>query len=254
MSSAGPESPSRPRAVGQAQHSGPTTRFQQQGVQIRLMEILGRISEHLQCGESEEVGLLTREALEQGLEPAEVLHGGLIAGMQVVGDRFRQHELFLPDVLLAARAMYAGMDVLRPLFVGGQMPTRGKVILGTVQGDLHDIGKNLVGIMLRGSGFEVIDLGKDVAPERFVAAARDTDACVIGMSALLTTTMPVMKQVIELLKHEELLGKVRTVVGGAPLSADYAREIGADAYAYDGANAVERVSELMRGLESSQDS
>jgi 5-methyltetrahydrofolate--homocysteine methyltransferase len=218
------------------------------------MDILCRISEHLQRGESEEVGSLTREALDQGLQPSEVLQGGLIAGMQVIGDRFRQHELFLPDVLLAARAMYAGMDILKPMFVGGRMPTRGKVILGTVKGDLHDIGKNLVAIMLRGSGFEVIDLGKDVAPEQFVAAVRETDARIIGMSALLTTTMPVMKQVIELLKREELFGKVRTVVGGAPLSADYAREIGADAYAYDGANAVERVGELIHSLEPATDS
>ena len=214
------------------------------------MEILNRISEQLQLGELEEVGSLTQEALNQGLQPSEVLQGGLIAGMQVVGNRFRQHELFLPDVLLAARAMYAGMDVLKPLFVGGRMPTRGKVILGTVKGDLHDIGKNLVGIMLRGSGFEVIDLGKYVAPEKFVAAVHETGARIVGMSALLTTTMPVMREVIELLRRDGLIGQVRTVIGGAPLSTEYAAEIGADAYAYDGANAVERVSELVSSLES----
>jgi 5-methyltetrahydrofolate--homocysteine methyltransferase len=141
--------------------------------------------------------------------------------------------------------MYAGMDVLKPLLVREGVPAAGTVVIGTVQGDLHDIGKNLVGIMLRGAGFDVVDLGNDVSPARFVAAARETGARVIGMSALLTTTMPAMKQVVALLREEGLAPGVRTVIGGAPVSADYAREIGADAYGYDGANAVERVKALM---------
>ena len=209
------------------------------------MGLLEQISAQLQLGEDEQVGALTREALAQGFSPKEILDGALIAGMNVVGEKFRVHEIFLPDVLLAAKAMYAGMDELKPLLIREGIPTRGKVILGTVQGDLHDIGKNLVGVMLRGAGFEVIDLGNDVPPERFVAVAQESGACIVGMSALLTTTMPVMQQVTSLLKQRGLAPRVRTIIGGAPVSADFARQIGADAYAYDGANAVERVRALL---------
>jgi 5-methyltetrahydrofolate--homocysteine methyltransferase len=172
----------------------------------------------------------------------QILDEGLIAAMDKVGELFREQEIFLPDVLLAARAMYAGLDVLRPLLIRDNVPTLGKVVIGTVQGDLHDIGKNLVGIMLKGAGFDVIDLGNDVAPERFVATAEQEGAAVIGMSALLTTTMPAMKRVAELLRERGLSGKVRTIIGGAPVTADYAHRIGADAYGYDAANAVEVVS------------
>jgi 5-methyltetrahydrofolate--homocysteine methyltransferase len=165
--------------------------------------------------------------------------------MQVVGDKFRDHEIFLPDVLLAARAMNAGLELLEPLLGESDTTSKGKVVIGTVKGDLHDIGKNLVGIMLSGAGFEVIDLGKDVAPSRFVEAAKESGATVIGMSALLTTTMPAMKEVVALLKQEGLDGNVRTIVGGAPVDEEYAREIGADGYGFDAANAVERVKELL---------
>jgi 5-methyltetrahydrofolate--homocysteine methyltransferase len=209
------------------------------------MEILKAIAEQLRLGDEEQVGSLTRAAIAQGIAPKEILDHGLIAGMQVVGEQFRTHEIFLPDVLMAAKAMYAGMDEIKPLLLRDDVPTLGKVVIGTVQGDLHDIGKNLVGVMLRGAGFEVIDLGNDVAPERFLQAAKTSGATVIGMSALLTTTMPVMGRVTELLRAEGLAGKIRTVIGGAPVSADYAREIGADAYAYDGANAVDRVRALI---------
>ena len=209
------------------------------------MEILKAIAEQLRLGDEEQVGALTRAAIGQRIAPKEILDRGLIAGMQIVGEQFRTHEIFLPDVLMAAKAMYAGMDELRPLLLRDDVPTLGKVVIGTVQGDLHDIGKNLVGVMLRGAGFEVIDLGNDVAPARFLEAARASGAAVIGMSALLTTTMPVMGRVTELLRGEGLAGKIRTVIGGAPVSAEYAREIGADAYAYDGANAVERVRALI---------
>ncbi|MCK4414711.1 MAG: corrinoid protein [Candidatus Eisenbacteria sp.] len=209
------------------------------------MSILEQISAELQRGEEERVGELTRQAIAEGLAPQQILDQGLIGGMNVIGEQFRDHEIFLPDVLLAARAMYAGMDELRPLLIKEGIPTSGKVVIGTVQGDLHDIGKNLVGIMLRGAGFEVIDLGKDVTPDRFVTAAEESGAQVIGMSALLTTTMPVMKQVIGLLEEKGLKGKVRTVIGGAPLSEDFARQIGADAYAFDGANAIDRVKALV---------
>jgi 5-methyltetrahydrofolate--homocysteine methyltransferase len=209
------------------------------------MSILTDISNGLQQGEDERVGELTREAADQGLPPKEILDDGLIAGMNVVGEKFRTHEIFLPEVLMAARAMYAGMDILKPLLAKEGVASRGKVVIGTVRGDLHDIGKNLVAIMLRGAGYEVIDLGNDVSPEKFVEAAVDQGAELIGMSALLTTTMPVMKEVTSLLEERGLQGSIRTIVGGAPVSDEFARQIGADAYAYDAASAVERVRALV---------
>ena len=209
------------------------------------MEVLNEIFESLQQGDHENAAALTRQAVEKGIPAKAILDGGLIAAMDAVGERFREHEIFLPDVLLAAKAMYAGLDVLQPLLLEEEVPTLGKVVIGSVRGDLHDIGKNLVGIMLRGAGFEVIDLGNDVAPERFVDAAAEDGARVIGMSALLTTTMPAMKAVVELVEERGLSDDVKTIVGGAPVSADFAREIGADAYGFDAANAVVRVKELV---------
>ena len=203
------------------------------------MNLLQQLSEHILNGEVQRVAELTRQAINEGLHPRQILDEGLIAGMTVVGEKFREHELFLPDVLLAAKAMYAGLDLLKPLMVNENIRAVGKVVIGTVQGDLHDIGKNLVGIMLKGAGFEVIDLGNDVSPERFVAAAQQERADIIGMSALLTTTMPVMKSVVQLARERQLYGKVKIIVGGAPLSSEYAKEIGADAYCFDGMNAVE---------------
>jgi 5-methyltetrahydrofolate--homocysteine methyltransferase len=209
------------------------------------MDILKRIADGLEKGDDRQVDVLTAEALDGGVAAATVLQDGLIAGMNVVGEQFRRREIFLPDVLLAARAMYAGLERLRPLLAKEGVPLRGKVVLGTIQGDLHDIGKNLVGIMLKGAGFEVIDLGHDVAPEAFVDAAVREGAPLIGMSALLTTTMTRMKEVVALVESRGLSGQVKTIVGGAPVSADFAREIGADDYASDGATAVERVKALL---------
>jgi len=212
------------------------------------MQILKEISTFLQQGDDEKVFELTEQALAEKVSPREIMQDGLIAGMNVIGGQFKNHEIFLPDVLLAAKAMTAGMDLLKPHLIKKGIPTMGKVVIGTVHGDLHDIGKNLVGIMLKGAGFDVVDLGKDVPAETFVQTARREEAEVVGMSALLTTTMPVMKKVVELLKEEGLSESVKTVVGGAPISNEYAREIGADAYAFDAANAVDCVKELMRGL------
>lgn len=209
------------------------------------MDILKQISESLQQGDDEKASDLTKQAVEQEVPPKRILDEGLVGGMNVIGERYKAHEIFLPQVLLAAKAMYAGMDVLRPLFVKEGMPTVGKVVIGSVQGDLHDIGKNLVGIMLKGAGFEVIDLGNDVAPERFIATAEKEGANVIGMSALLTTTMPVMKRTVELLKEKGLSSKISIIVGGAPVSEEFAGKIGADAYGYDSTNAVESVKRLM---------
>jgi 5-methyltetrahydrofolate--homocysteine methyltransferase len=209
------------------------------------MEILERIAVALQRGDEQQVGSLVAEALGAGLAAGEVLQRGLVAGMDVVGEQFRVREIFLPDVLLAARAMYAGLGLLEPRLASEGVARRGKVVLGTVKGDLHDIGKNLVGILLKGAGFEVIDLGHDVSPEAFVDAALREGAPLIGLSALLTTTMPRMREVVELLKQRGLAGRVRTIVGGAPVSDAFAREIGADDYACDAARAVERVKALL---------
>jgi 5-methyltetrahydrofolate--homocysteine methyltransferase len=209
------------------------------------MEPLERIAAALQQGDDQQVGALTRDALAAGLPAGDVLQRGLVAGMNVVGEQFRVREIFLPDVLLAARAMYAGLAVLKPHLAQEGVALRGKVVIGSVKGDLHDIGKNLVGILLKGAGFEVIDLGHDVSPEAFVDAAVREGAPLIGMSALLTTTMPRMREVVDLVKQRGLAEKVRTIVGGAPVSAEFAREIGADGYAFDAAAAVERVKALL---------
>jgi len=209
------------------------------------MSTLKEIAACLERGEDQRVHELTEEAVAAGLAATEILDDGLLAGMAVVGEKFRKHEVFLPDVLLAARAMYAGLDLLEPLLKAEQAPRRGKVVLGTVRGDQHDIGKNLVGIMLEGAGYEVIDLGIDVSPEAFVDAAQNEGAAVIGLSALLTTTMGVMGEVTGLLRERGLEGKVRTLVGGAPVTADFARQIGADAFGYDAGDSVIQVQALM---------
>ncbi|MEE9473379.1 MAG: corrinoid protein [Acidimicrobiia bacterium] len=209
------------------------------------MNLLSEISEALQKGDNAKVGEFTQKAIDEGMQPKVVLDDGLIAGMDVIGKRFRNHEIFLPDVLLSARAMYAGMDLLKPLFLQDEVPSIGKVVLGTVQGDLHDIGKNLVGIMLKGAGFEIVDLGKDVPPEVFVDTAEKEEAGIIGMSTLLTTTAPAMIRVIEILRERSLDGTIKTIVGGAPVSQDLAKEIGADAYGYDAANAVDSVKDMV---------
>ncbi|MEE9574380.1 MAG: corrinoid protein [Candidatus Neomarinimicrobiota bacterium] len=207
---------------------------------------LTKMAEALQDGNDKVVYETTQKAIEEGIPAKTILDDGLIAGMNVISEKFRKHEIFLPHVLLAAKAMYAGMDLLKPLFIKDKIPLRGKIVIGTVQGDLHDIGKNLVGIMLKGAGFDVIDLGKDVSVDNFVDTAEKEDANVIGMSALLTTTQPIMKKVVEKLKEKGLNNKIMTIVGGAPLSSEYAELIGADAYSYDAANAVVSVNELVK--------
>jgi 5-methyltetrahydrofolate--homocysteine methyltransferase len=209
------------------------------------MEILQQIGEALQKGDHEKVAELTQQAIDAELPATEILNSGLLPGMEVVGQKFGAHEIFLPELLIAARAMNAGIDLLKPLFIKGEMPSQGKVLIGTVKGDLHDIGKNLVGIMLKGAGYEVIDVGCDVAANVFVDTAEAENASVVGLSALLTTTMIGMKDVIELVKSRGLEDKIKVVVGGAPLSQAFADEIGADAYGYDAGNAVEIVKGLM---------
>ncbi len=208
------------------------------------MDALKRLADEVRAGEPDAVRALVAEALAAGAAPAEVLRGGLIAGMTAVGEAFRLREIFLPDVLLAARAMQAGVDLLRPHLAADGVPAAGCVVLGTVRGDLHDIGKNLVGILLGGAGFEVVDLGVDVSAERFVDAAIERGAGVIGVSALLTTTMAGMRDVVALVRERGLADRVKVIIGGAPVSEAFAREIGADGWAYDAASAVARVRQL----------
>ncbi|MBF0363139.1 MAG: corrinoid protein [Oligoflexia bacterium] len=208
--------------------------------------ILQQIAEELINGEEERVAELTKAAIGQAIPAKKILEEGLIAGMNVIGARFKQQEIFLPEVLLSAKAMSAGVEEIRPLLASESSVTAGKVILGTVQGDLHDIGKNLVSIMLKGAGLEIIDLGKDVSAAKFVEVAKKENASVIGMSALLTTTMPVMSEVVTLLREQGLSDKIKTVVGGAPLTREWAQEIGASAYSADAGSAVEMVKELTR--------
>ena len=207
----------------------------------RIEEIATKLYE----GNKDQVSALVRQALEQGTAPGDILNNGLIRGMDRVGQGFKDGELFVPEVLIAARAMQAGMDVLRPLLTESDTLNVGKYVIGTVKGDLHDIGKNLVKMMMEGAGFETIDLGADVAPEAFVAAVKEHKANFIGMSALLTTTMPQMKTTIEALENEGLRSSVKVMVGGAPLTSAYADQIGADAYAPDAATAVDVARNLL---------
>jgi len=195
-------------------------------------------------GRAPQLTELTEQALAEGIGAKEVLQEGLIAGMSVVGEDFKYNRLYVPQVLIAARAMKAGMALLKPLLSeGGEAESAGTVIMGTVKGDLHDIGKNLVCMMAEGAGFEMVDLGVDQSAEKFVTAVREHNASIIGMSALLTTTMPYMKVVIDTLKDEGL-EHVKVCVGGAPVSEMFAEEIGADGYGADASRAVELFKEL----------
>jgi 5-methyltetrahydrofolate--homocysteine methyltransferase len=202
------------------------------------VKLLEQMAEALVRGDHRQVAELTLEAIGESLPPRAILEDGLLAGMKVVGERFRVREIFLPEVLMAARAMYAGMGPLEPLLMAEGVPSQGKVVLGTVRGDLHDIGKNLVCMLLEGAGFEVRDLGVDVSPEKFVDAVRGGGVNLLALSALLTTTLPNMKVTIELLKAAGLRGKVGVMVGGAPVNDRLATDIGADGYAEDAAGAV----------------
>jgi 5-methyltetrahydrofolate--homocysteine methyltransferase len=204
-----------------------------------MADILQQIASNLYDGEDDVVPELVRKALDQGLAPGEVLQGGLIAGMDEVGRDFKAGDLFVPEVLIAARAMHAGMGVLRPLLAEGDAASAGKYVIGTVKGDLHDIGKNLVKMMLEGAGFETVDLGTDVEPGVFVEAVREHQPVLVGMSALLTTTMVQMRATMEALEEAGVRDSIKIMVGGAPVTEAFAQEIGADAYAPDAATAVD---------------
>ncbi len=187
-------------------------------------------------------GLITA-ALKEGTPAEIVINDGLIAGMDVVGDRFKKNEVYIPEVLLAARAMKIGMDILKPEIIKAGIKPIGKCLVGTVQGDLHDIGKNLVAMMLKGAGFEVVDLGVDAGPDKFVEQVKTQDVQVVGMSTLLTTTMPAIEKALKAIKDTGVLVKI--MIGGAPVTQDYANQIGADGYAADAASAVDLAKSLL---------
>ena len=209
---------------------------------------LSKVRDALVNGKADEVRDMVKKALDEGQEVEKVLNEGLIAGMNVVGEKFKRNEFYVPEMLIAARAMKAGMEVLRPILVQKDVKPLGTVVLGTVRGDLHDIGKNLVGMMLEGAGFEIVDLGVDVSPEKFVQTVKEKKAQIVGLSALLTTTMPSMKDVIKALEEEGIRNKVKVMIGGAPVTQSYADEIGADGYAPDAASAADKAKELIKAV------
>jgi 5-methyltetrahydrofolate--homocysteine methyltransferase len=202
------------------------------------------IADALIKGQAPKVKELVGAAISEGVKPGEILTKGLIAGMAVVGERFKKNEIYVPEVLIAARAMHAGMDQLKPLLASSGVKPKAVFAVGTVKGDLHDIGKNLVMMMMEGAGFQIMDLGVDVTPEKFVQAIKN-GAQIIGLSALLTTTMPSMKNTIDAVKAAGLRDKVKILVGGAPLTQSYADEIGADGYSPDAATAVDVANALL---------
>ena len=201
--------------------------------------LIEEISQFLQKGRAKNVKQLVEQALEEGLDPKEILNDGLLSGMMIIGGKFKRNEVFVPEVLVAARAMNAGMSVLEPRLVEMGNEPLGKAVVGTVKGDLHDIGKNLVIMMMKGAGFEIYDLGTDVDAETFVDKAEEVGADVIGMSALLTTTMPNMMTVVDVLQERGLREKYIVMIGGAPVNEQFAEEIGADYYTADATSAAE---------------
>lgn len=209
------------------------------------MSILEEIAENLIKGKANEVKELVEKALAENTPAGSVLTDGLLAGMGVVGERFKKNEVYVPEVLIAARAMKAGMVILQPQLASAGVEPVGVAVVGTVKGDLHDIGKNLVCMMLEGAGFKVVDIGIDVAPEKFVAAAMENNAHVIGVSALLTTTMTNMKGVVEAVKASDAAGQTKVIIGGAPVTQAFCDEIGADGYAPDAASAADLAKSIM---------
>lgn len=203
------------------------------------MSILEEISEFLQKGKRKNVKALIEQALEEGIDPKIILKEGLMSGMSIIGGKFKREEVFVPDVMMAARAMNVGLSILEPKLVEAGNEPIGRVVIGTVQGDLHDIGKNLTAMLLKGASFEIYDMGVDVSAEAFLEKAEEVNADIIGLSALLSTTMSQMKEVIDLLKEKNLRDKYIVMIGGAPITNEFAEEIGADYYTPDAASAAE---------------
>lgn len=214
------------------------------------MSIIQEISEYLQKGRAKNVKQLVQQALDEGIDAKTILDEGLLNGMMVIGGKFKRNEVFVPEVLVAARAMNAGVAILEPKLVEMGNEPVGKAVIGTVKGDLHDIGKNLVAMMLKGAGLEVCDLGVDVEPMVFIEKAEEIGADVIGMSALLTTTMTGMNDVVRLLEEKGLRDKYIVMVGGAPVNDSFAKEIGADYYTPDAATAAEKAKQAIRAKQA----
>ena len=212
------------------------------------MELLEQISENLQKGRAKAVKELVQQAVDQGLSPEQILEEGLLSGMNVVGEKFKKNEVFVPEVLVAARAMNMGTQVLKPLLVQAGVQATGRVCIGTVKGDLHDIGKNLVKMMMEGKGLEVIDLGTDVPPETFIETAVEQHCQIICCSALLTTTMGVMGEVVKLAQEAGIRDQVKIMVGGAPVTESFAAQIGADKYTSDAASAADAAVAFCQAL------
>ena len=209
------------------------------------MEILEEIAGGVERGDINLVKTLTERALAKNISAETILNKGLVSGMNIVGEKFKKMEIFIPEVLVSAKAMNGGMEILKPLLVQAKVKPRGKIVIGTVRGDLHDIGKTIVAMMLKGAGYEVLDLGTDVPKEKFLEFIKKENAGILGMSALLTTTMTSMKEVIEELKKANLRSKVKVIIGGAPITEAYAEKIGADGYAPDAASAVDLAKNLL---------
>ncbi len=209
------------------------------------MPTMNELAQSVIDGSVDQIKSQVQSLISVGTNPLEIINQGLIAGMNVVGSRFKAGDMFVPEVLMSARAMGSGMELVKPLIADKDIPSQGKVILGTVKGDLHDIGKNLVSMMMESGGLEVINLGIDVAPEKFLEAVKEHKPDIVAMSALLTTTMPGMKETINLLEVEGLRNKVKVIIGGAPVSKEFAASIGADGYAPDAASATDLCKELV---------
>jgi len=210
-----------------------------------MSDILSKLSTAVIEGDKDSITRWTHDALDEGLEAQDILNKGLMPGMDYVGVEFRAGEMYVPEVLRSARAMQASMDVLKPLLIESGVKMLGKVMLGTVKGDMHDIGKNLVGMMCEGAGFEVKDLGKDISPERFVAEVKAFEPDIVGMSALLTTTMRSMEQTIKALQEAGIRDNVKVMIGGAPVTQSFADQIGADGYASNAAAAVDLAKQFV---------
>jgi len=208
------------------------------------MDKFEKMSGYLQKGNMKEVVRISNELIEEGAQASEIL-GALLGGMGIIGEKFKNNEVFVPEVLIAARAMNGGLSVIRPLLEQQGVESMGKVVIGTVKGDLHDIGKNLVSMMMVGAGFDVIDLGVDVPTEKYIQAITENKADILCMSALLTTTMPMMKTVIEAIEEKGLRNSVKIMIGGAPVTESYAQEIGADLYTADASTAATEAKKLV---------
>lgn len=210
------------------------------------MKVLEEIRDAVIAGDAIKTKQFSQQAIEEGYSASQILEEGLIGGMNVIGPRFKNNEIFVPEVLIAARAMHVGMDVIKSLIISSEIKEKGTIIIGTVKGDLHDIGKNLVVMMFEGSGYKVIDLGVDISTDKFVEAVQKYKPQIVGLSALLTTTMVQMKNTVETLQTLELRPKI--IIGGAPVSQEFCDQIGADAYAADAASAVEIASMLIESI------